>query len=617
MSLRDLLAPGLYGELAGAAKPSYVTVALEWCMDHLRKAKIVATVGPASRDPDTIAAMARAGMDVARINTSHTDAESLPEYIEAIEEARERVDRPIGIMVDIQGPEIRTGRVDEPVELVEGETATFVEGAEVTGERVGLTIDVGLLAPGERIVLDDGRIETTVESVEDGTVTARVEAGGVIDRRVGVNLPGVDIDAEIPTEKDRQDLDIAVDRDVDFVAVSFVRDASDIYAVIDHLEVGDDDPFVIGKIERAAAVDNLDGIIRAADGIMVARGDLGVECPLEDVPTIQKRIIHACRDQGVPVITATEMLESMIHGRRPTRAEASDVANAVLDGTDAVMLSGETAVGDHPVHVIRMMDTIINSVEGSEEYRDILEQRVPQPSEESAESLSRAARSLVQDVGATAIVVESESGYTARKAAKFRPNVPIVATTPSQSVARKLVLSWGVHAAHTELDGDSTDEIISSAVDTAVRTGAVVRGDTVVVMAGMFRALEEVRTTDMLKIHVVADRLAAGTGIVPGHGTGPLVHVADGDLSGVDAGAVVAFPASFEGEIEGDIGKVAGIVYGRPGRMSSVAVASREHGVPLVCGADVTGLPEETVTVDAVRGVVYRGEVRHRNRRTG
>lgn len=574
--------------------------------ERFRRSKIVGTVGPASKDPDTIAAMAEAGMDVARINTSHTTPETLPDYVERIEAARQMVDRPIGIMVDIQGPEVRTGPVDGPVTFTEGDEIVYVAEETVSADRIGLTVDVFVLSEGDRVLLDDGLIETRV--VETGeTVRGVVETGGTIDHRVGVNLPGVDVGIEVPTEKDMDDIAVAAEHDVAFVAVSFVRDAEDIYRVVEALEDRGVSPFVIAKIERAAAIERLDEIIAVADGIMVARGDLGAECPLEEVPTIQKRIIRQCRTAGVPVITATEMLESMIERRRPTRAEASDVANAVLDGTDAVMLSGETAVGDHPVHVTRMMDSLVAAVEESDEYADMLERTVPEPSGETAESLARSARDLAHDVGASAIVVESESGYTARKASKFRPQTPIIATTPDESVSRTLALSWGVHPRHVDLTGESTDDIITSAVDAAIAAGPVDQGDTVVVLSGMMRQLEQVRTTDLLKIHVVAERLAAGTGVVPGRGHGAVVSVDD-----VGAGSVVLVPAGFEGNLP-DLSGAAAVVYGGTGRMSSVAVAAREAGVPMICGVDADAVPiGETVTVDAVRGVVYEGVVSRR-----
>ncbi|MFB6157029.1 MAG: pyruvate kinase, partial [Haloferacaceae archaeon] len=382
----------------------------------MRNAKIVCTLGPASDDRGTIRELAEAGMSVARLNASHGTREERAAAIDRARAVDAALDAPLAVMLDTQGPEIRTGAVEDPVHLADGSVVRFVEGDRTTEEEVGLSHGIGAAEPGDRVLLDDGRIETVVERVEGGTVHARVASGGEIGSHEGVNLPGVELDVDVVTESDRRDLELAADKGVDFVAASFVRDAGDVYEVSDTLdELGGDVP-VVAKIERAGAVENLDGIVDAAYGVMVARGDLGVECPLEEVPMIQKRIIRRAQSAGVPVITATEMLDSMVQARRPTRAEASDVANAVLDGTDAVMLSGETAVGDHPVRVVETMHRIVREVEDSGEYAESVEQRVPAAADDSrTEALARSARYLARDTGASAVVAASESGYTARR----------------------------------------------------------------------------------------------------------------------------------------------------------------------------------------------------------
>ncbi len=579
-----------------------------------RRAKIVATIGPASRDAETVAAMAAAGMDVARVNTSHTDPDALRDYLAVVDDARDQAETPLAAMVDLQGPEIRTAPFEPAREFAAGDTVRFVPGDAVSGDDIGVSVDLSAASTGDRILLDDGQVETTVSGVEGDAVTVRVETGGTVAGQVGVHVPGVDLDAPIPTEGDLADIAVAAEEGADFVAASFVRDAEDVYAVRGALEDAGVDIPVVAKVERTAAVDNLDGIIDAAFGVMVARGDLGVECPLEQVPTIQKDIIRACRAAGVPVITATEMLESMVERRRPTRAEASDVANAVLDGTDAAMLSGETAIGDHPVHVVRVMDTIVDAVERSDEYRETTASRMPDPAGEVTESLARSARTLAEDVGAAAIVVESESGYTARRAAKFRPPVPIVTITPDAGTARQLALTWGVDVRHASLSGETADALVAEAVDAAMDGDAVAHGDSVVVLSGMFRQ-KEARTTDMLKVHVIADRLAVGDGVVPGHGTGETVRCPDGDVSAA-GGDIALIPAAVDGAPSGDLSAVAGVVYGRRGVTTPVARAARDAGVPLVAGVDMDTVPAgETVTVDAVRGVVYAGRVSHPERR--
>ncbi len=513
-------------------------------------------------------------------------------------------------MLDTKGPEVRTAETDEPVHVGTGALVEFVPGGETTGETIGLSTSVAAAEPGDRVLLDDGRIETVVEDVEGDVVTARVESGGELGSRKGVNVPGVDLDLDVVTEKDRRDLELAAEEEVDYVAASFVRDADDVLEVERVLESFGADVPVVAKIERAGAVDNLDNIVEAADGVMVARGDLGVECPMEAVPMIQTRIIRKCRDAGVPVITATEMLDSMVHARRPTRAEASDVANAVLDGTDAVMLSAETAVGDNPTRVVETMDRIVREVEGSGEYAELQEQRVPTADGTAkTDALARSARYLARDIDASAVVVASESGYTARKAAKFRPRVPVVCATPSHRVRRELALNWGVHAEYAAVaEGDATT-VVERAVQAAVDSGVVDSGDTVVVLVGMMTDLEGASTTNTLKVHVAAETLTVGQSVVKGRVTGPVAVLDDGDLSGVPDRAVVVLGSDFDDEFHGDLSKIAGIVSAQSGMTGYPAMVARELDVPMVGDADLDDIVDgNTVTVDGERGVVYAGE---------
>jgi len=577
----------------------------------MRRAKIVCTLGPASDDRATIRELADAGMAVARLNASHGTHEDRATLIERVHEVDAAIDDPLSVMLDLQGPEVRTAPLDDPIHLETDSTVRFVEDDAATPEEIGLSYALGAVDPDDRILLDDGRIEARVTAVDGDVVTARVVSGGELGSRKGVNVPGVDLDLDVVTERDRRDIEVAVERGADFVAASFVRDAADVLAVTDAIENAGGDIPVVSKIERAGAVDNVDEIVAASYGVMVARGDLGVECPLEDVPMVQKRIIGTAQDAGVPVITATEMLDSMVSARRPTRAEASDVANAVLDGTDAVMLSGETAIGDHPVRVVETMDRIVREVERSAEYGETTEGRVPAAAEESqTEALARAARYLARDLGAAAIVAVSESGYTARATAKFRPSVPVVATTPRDRVRRQLALSWGVDAQYAPYR-DDIEGMIDAAVDAAIDAGAAESGDTVVVLTGMMTELEGTNTTNTLKVHVASETVATGRNVVNGRVAGPVFRCPDGDLSDAPAGAIVVLPATFDGQFAGDTGRIGGVVDARPGMTSYAAVIARERGVPMVSGAP---LPDDvadgtTVTVNADRGVVYEGDV--------
>ncbi len=551
-------------------------------------------------------------MSVARLNASHGTREDRAELVDRVRGVDEATGRPIAVMLDTKGPEIRTAPLPdgETVHLETGSEITFVEGEEATPEEVGLSLSIDQVEPGDRVLLADGLIETTVLDVADGDVRARVDTGGELGGRKGVNVPGVDLDLDVVTEADREDLKLAAEKEVDFVAASFVRDADDVYAVGEVLEEFGAEIPIVAKIERAGAVENLEEIVEAAYGVMVARGDLGVECPMEDVPMIQKRIIRTCRNAGVPVITATEMLDSMVHARRPTRAEASDVANAVLDGTDGVMLSAETAVGDHPVRVVETMDSIVREVESSGEYAEVLEQRVPLAGEARTDALARSARYLARDIDADAVVAATESGYTALKVAKYRSGVPVVASTPSHEVRRRLALSWGVTPLYAEVSDQGAGEVVEKAVQSALDAGVADSGDTVVVLCGMMTELEGANTTNMMKVHVAAEALATGRVVVDGRAAGPVAKPTDGDLSAVPDGAIVVLDAEFDAEFDGDLTKIAGIVDARPGMTGYPALVAREMDVPMVGDADLTEVSVgTTVTIDGERGVVYGGNI--------
>jgi len=581
----------------------------------MRSAKVVCTLGPASESEDTIESLARAGMSVARMNASHGTPEHRRELVDRIRSVDRRIDDPVAAMLDLPGPEVRTASISEEITLEAGSTVRFVEGDEATPEEVGVSHDISAVESGDTMLLDDGRIEMTVDSVTDGVVAATVENGGDLGARKGVNVPGVDLDLPVITEQDRAELQVAADKEVDFIAASFIRTGEDIYEIRDALdELGADIP-IIAKIEREVAVENLSGIVDAAYGVMVARGDLGVECPLEDVPMIQKRIIRRCHEAGVPVITATEMLDSMVSARRPTRAEASDVANAVLDGTDAVMLSGETAIGDHPVRVVDTMDRIVRDVEDSPEYAENREQRVPAADETRTDALARSARFLARDIDASAIVAASESGYTALKSAKFRPPIPIVASTPSEEVRRRLALSWGIIPKSSPYTADGADAVINNAVQSALDTDAADSGDTVVVLSGMMTELEGVNTANMLKVHVASETIASGRSVVEGLVSGEL-HWTDDDLSSVPDGAILAVPEDFDGEFDGDVEKLGGIVDRHGGMTSYAAIVARELDLPMISNAS---LPRDidsgtVVTLDAERGIVYDEAIQSRAR---
>ncbi len=578
----------------------------------MRNAKIVCTLGPASSDRETIRRLADAGMSVARLNASHGDTDDRASLIERLRSVDDEIDRQIAVMLDLQGPEVRTVPLDarESVTLTEGDTVSLVEGDAARSDEIGLTASLSGVSEGDRVLLDDGLIELTVTEVADDETRTLVQSGGDLGSRKGVNVPGVDLDLRTVTDDDRRELELAAESGVDFVAASFVGDDDDVYEVNEVLEGFGADIPIVSKIERADAVSNLDELVDASDGIMVARGDLGVELPMEEVPMIQKRIIRRCHEGGVPVITATEMLDSMVHSPRPTRAEASDVANAVLDGTDAVMLSAETAVGDDPVGVVETMRRLVREVERSAEYDEVLESRVPRSGASRTDALARAARYLARDVGAEAIVAATESGYTALKAAKYRPTIPVVASTPHDEVRRQLALSWGVTPVYAPIADQNADAVIERAVQSAIDAGVAESGETVVVLCGMMTELEGANTTNMLKVHVAADTIETGRVVVEGRASGPIAHAPDGDLTDVPAGSILALGEEFDGEFDGEFETLAGILDARPGMTGYAALVARELGIPMLSDADCTTVePGRIVTIDGGRGVVYDGEL--------
>jgi pyruvate kinase len=477
------------------------------------RTKIVATIGPASREPEVLRQLIREGVDVTRLNFSHGDPETHEENVRRIRAAAEDVGRTVAIQVDLQGPKLRVGEVVESgISLEEGEEATLV-----TEDVVGRTAEAipvqneslpQLVGPGDRVLLADGTMELEVISTTGSDVRCRVCVGGVLTSNKGINLPGVAAVLPSITEKDRQDLAHALEWDVDWIALSFVRSEEEVHelkALIGDLRSDGNAVPVMAKIEKPQALGNLDGIIDAADAVMVARGDLGIEIPPEEVPMAQKRIIEACNEAGIPVVTATQMLESMIHNPRPTRAEASDVANAILDGTDAVMLSGETTIGSYPVESVRTMMRIIEEVEAT---RPRIPTRAFHPSEEAmqlsiADAVGRAAREAAQDLDAAALITPTVSGYTAHVMSHYRPQASIIAVTPNPKVQRRLMLYWGVVPLLAPR-ADNSDEMIEHAVEAAQAQGLVEEGDTLVITAGAARSGPG--TTNLMRIYVVGEK---------------------------------------------------------------------------------------------------------------
>lgn len=477
-----------------------------------RRAKIVATIGPASMDEHMLEQLILAGMNVARLNFSHGTHEEHAARIACIRRLSEKLGRPVGIMQDLQGPKIRVGNLDPVLELVEGEyVKLFQAGTELpVDDEKHIPVDYiqlfEAIAVGDRILMDDGHLAFQVVESYKRHLRAQVLVGGKLSSHKGINLPGARMRIPGFTEKDRADLEFGLSQGVDFVAISFVRSADDVVTIRSAMDAFDEEglhPLLIAKLEKPEALDNLDQILNVADGVMVARGDLGVEMSPERVPIAQKRIIQAANLHGRIVITATQMLDSMIVNPLPTRAEASDVANAIFDGTDAVMLSGETASGAYPLEAVKMMDRIVRSAE--ESFADWGHDNIPDaPTHDDAASITRAARELAHDLNVAAIAVFTHSGHTALLMSKVRPRAPILAITPVKATSQRMALFWGTFP-HLVSMSSSLREMVNKADSHLMANGWVQPGQQVVVISGF--PVSSVRASNMALLHNIGETL--------------------------------------------------------------------------------------------------------------
>jgi len=463
------------------------------------RTKIVCTLGPSTASRETLSSLMEAGLNVARLNFSHGTHEQHARTVELVRSTAAALERPVAILGDLQGPRIRIGDLDVPREVVDGQDIVLVAGEDATGEEFpttyeGLCKDVKV---GDRILVDDGLIELVTLDVSGTRVHCRVLHGGRIKSHKGMNLPGVAVSAPSITEKDWADVDFANEHKLEYLALSFVRRAADIAELRTKIAK---DMLVVSKIEKDSALDNIESIIHASDAVMVARGDLGVELPFEEVPLAQKRIISLANRLGRPVITATQMLESMINNPRPTRAEASDVANAILDGTDAVMLSAETAAGQYPRLAVEAMARIIQEIEKQPPVSRADERAAPATALPTEMAIAAAATSAVRSLGAPCLIVFTKSGFSARIIASHRPGVPILVLTDQERTYRQLALVWGVVpclVAHCETYFD----MVKLALDAVRSRGLAREGDRVVVTAGV--PFDTPGTTNLLKVETV------------------------------------------------------------------------------------------------------------------
>lgn len=573
-----------------------------------RRTKIVATIGPATSSPEVLRALIEAGATTLRLNFSHGTHEDHQRNIRLIRQISFELNQPVGILQDLQGPKIRLGRfADGSIVLKKGDrfilTSTIMTGTQamscVTYEPLAEEVP-----EGATILLDDGRVEMRVEEVKAaaGELHCEVKVGGVLSNNKGVNFPGVYLSIKALTDKDRKDLTFGLDQGVDWVALSFVRNPNDVLEIKELISAAGKQVPVIVKIEKHEAIEEMEAILSISDGVMVARGDLGVELPAEDVPILQKRLIATANRMGIPVITATQMLDSMVHSPRPTRAEVSDVANAILDGTDAVMLSNETAVGKYPIEAVKQMAQIALRIE-----QEPSKNRLESSGRSIPNAISQAVGNIAEQLEAAAIMTLTKTGATARNVSKFRPHKPILAVTPHVDVARQLQLVWGVKPLLV-LDLPSTGQTFQAAVNVAQEKDLLHEGDLVVMTAGTLQGVSG--STDLIKVEVVTAVRGKGVGIGQGSVSGRArVIQNEREASNFNPGDILV-ASSTSADMVDAIRKAAGIITEDGSLTSHAAVIGLRLGVPVIVGvqnATAAIRDGEIVTLDLQRGVIYAG----------
>lgn len=578
----------------------------------MKKTKVVCTIGPASESLEKMLEFIQRGMDVARLNFSHGSHEEHQIRINTLKEAREMKQSQTAILLDTKGPEIRTGKFDQAeIELMEGQGFTITMD-EIVGNRERCTVSYKDLAKdvksGDTILIDDGLIELKVIEVAGNDIQTKVVNSGIIKNNKGVNVPNVKINLPAITPKDKDDIIFGIKNDIDFIAASFVRKALDVMAIREILEKENATHIqIISKIENQEGVDNIDEILQVSDGIMVARGDLGVEIPTEEIPVVQKMIIKKCNLIGKPVITATQMLDSMIRNPRPTRAEVTDVANAIYDGSDAIMLSGETAAGKYPIEAIETMARIAKRIETTLDYENMLFARQNSRETTITNAISHATCTVARDVHAQAIITATTSGYTARAVSSYRPESPIIASVSKEHVGRQLSLVWGVTSIIVE-EVASTDEMFEQAVARSIGNNLVEAGDTVVITAGV--PVGKAGTTNLIKVHLVSEAIVIGTGIGNYNVTG-IAKIIRSERDQIKEGEI--FVGKFTDVDHVDrMRKASAIIVEEGGLTNHAAVVGVSLGIPVIVGAkDITKLISsgEEVTIDIQSGRIYRGKI--------
>ena len=577
----------------------------------MRKTKIICTLGPATDDENVMRELILNGMAVARMNMSHGTHEDHKKRADVVKRIRAELDIPVALLLDTKGPEIRTKNFKNGSEILEaGQTFTFTTD-DIEGDSSHCSITFADLPKdvrrGDRILVDDGLIEMLVTSTSKKDIVCEVLNGGKIASHKGINVPGTRLSLPFISEQDKKDIAFAVEQDLDFIAASFTRSSDDILKLRAELDKNNCNNIrIIAKIENAEGVDNIDDIIRVSDGIMVARGDLGVEIPMEDIPILQKKLITKAYKAGKQVITATQMLDSMMVNPRPTRAEATDVANAIYDGTSAIMLSGETAAGKYPVQALKTMAKIAERTENDIDYIGRFRKRQLTEQPDVTSAISHATCTTAHDLGAVAIITVSKTGQTARMISKYRPACPIISGTTSDKVLRQMNLSWGVIPILVE-EKTNTDELFEHVVDVAEKHGLVKNGDLAVITAGI--PLGVSGTTNMLKVHLVGNVLVSGTAVTPQSIIGRIcVCESEGDVSDKFKPGDIIVVQKTTNSMLPQLKKAGGIITEQDGLNSHAAIVASALDKPVIVGAKnavkllKTGT---TVKLDGSRGIVF------------
>lgn len=583
----------------------------------MRKTKIVCTIGPTSQNEEIFKELVKNGLNVARLNFSHGTHAEHKERIDTIKKIRKELGSSIAIMLDTKGPEIRTRDFENgEIELVKDQEY-ILTSRELLGNAKIASVTYEKFAEdvkkGDIVLIDDGLISLEVIGTINRTdLKCIVKNGGVIKNKKGVNVPNVKINLPALTLRDISDIEFGIEQDVDFIAASFIRKADDVISIRRVLEENDADHImIISKIENREGVENIDEIIEVSDGIMVARGDLGVEIPAEEVPLVQKELIKKCNIAGKPVITATQMLDSMIRNPRPTRAEVSDVATAIFEGSDAIMLSGETASGSYPIESVKTMNKIAVMIENSLDYEEILKTKYVGGSNTITNSISLATCRTCLDLKATAIITATSSGYTAAAVSRFRPIAPIIAATESDYVMRKMSLYWGVYPMKIARM-QSTDEIIEKTVAKALESGYIENGDLIVITAGVPVGISG--STNLLKVHIVSEliykRIGVGKETIIARAR--VVKNAEELKDKFEDGDIIVMNSTDKDVVE-YMERASAVIVEEGGLTSHAFIAGLNLGIEVVVGADNCTKnikDKEILTVNGKRGVVYRGEAK-------